>query len=72
MDDLDSVDDVDRYSPPQLLCLVEQEKGGMGADEKVAISMIAVCLSTGDVIWDQFDGAFSHSKSFASSNMGFR
>ena len=60
MDGLDSVDDLERYSPPPLLCLVERENGGMGADEKVTIGMIVICPSTGDVVWDEFDGICLH------------
>lgn len=56
MDDLDSVDDIERYSPPPLMCIIEEPKGGMGNDERVSISMISICPSTGDVVWDEFDG----------------
>jgi DNA mismatch repair protein MSH3 len=28
----------------------------MGADERVNVGMIAICPSTGDVIWDEFEG----------------
>jgi DNA mismatch repair protein MSH3 len=38
------------------MCLVEQARGGMGVDERVAVSMMVVSPSTGDVIWDHFDG----------------
>ena len=38
------------------MCLVEQLRGGMGADERVNIGMIAICPSTGDVVWDEFEG----------------
>jgi hypothetical protein len=30
----------------------------MGADERVNIGMITICPSTGDVIWDEFEGKF--------------
>lgn len=58
VDDLDSVDDVDTNNAPLLMCLVEQLRGGMGADERVNIGMITICPSTGDVIWDGFEGNF--------------
>ena len=56
MDELDSVDEFDRHTPPSLMCLVEQLAGGMGADERVRIGMVSVIPSTGDVIWDDFEG----------------
>ena len=56
VDDIDSVDDVDPNDAPLLMCLVEQLRGGMGADERVNVGMIAICPSTGDVVWDEFEG----------------
>ena len=56
VDDIDSVDDVDPNDAPLLMCLVEQLRGGMGPDERVNIGMIAICPSTGDVVWDEFEG----------------
>jgi DNA mismatch repair protein MSH3 len=53
---MDSVDDVDASNTPSLMCVVEQLRGGMGADERVIIGMIVICPSTGDVIWDEFEG----------------
>jgi DNA mismatch repair protein MSH3 len=38
------------------MCLIEEPQGGMGVDERVIISMIVVSPSTGDVIWDEFNG----------------
>jgi DNA mismatch repair protein MSH3 len=35
---------------------MEEQKGGMGVDERVSISMISICPSTGDVIYDEFEG----------------
>lgn len=56
VDDIDSADDTDANDAPLLMCLVEQLRGGMGADERVNIGMIAICPSTGDVVWDEFEG----------------
>jgi DNA mismatch repair protein MSH3 len=56
VDDIDSVDDVDANDAPLLMCLVEQLRGGMGADERVNFGMITICPSTGDVVWDEFEG----------------
>ncbi|KAI0031692.1 muts domain V-domain-containing protein [Vararia minispora EC-137] len=54
VDELESADDIQRDAP-LLMCLVEQARGGMGADERVSIGMVVVCPSTGDVIWDEFE-----------------
>jgi hypothetical protein len=56
VDEMDSVDNLEKYNPPPLMCLVEKQKGGMGADEKVCIAMIAICPSSGDIVWDHFEG----------------
>lgn len=56
MDDLNSVDDVERYSPPPLMCLFEQAKSEN--DANVSFGMISICPSTGDVVWDDFEGVF--------------
>jgi len=45
----------------------------MGADERVNIGMIAICPSTGDVVWDQFEGkCFIRFGSTASSSVTLR
>lgn len=66
VDDIDSVDDVDANDAPLLMCLVEQLRGGMGADERVNIGMIAICPSTGDVVWDEFEGELLFGHLFSS------
>ena len=65
VDELDSVDDTERYEAPPLLTLLEEQRGGMGADERVSISMISICPSTGDVVYDEFDGQSLGSHAFA-------
>lgn len=42
--------------PPPLMCLIEEQQGGMGPDDRVSIGIITICPSTGDVVWDDFDG----------------
>ena len=37
----------------------------MGADERASISMISICPSTGDVVYDEFDGQSLDSHAFA-------
>jgi hypothetical protein len=36
------------------MCLTEQSKGGNTGD--ISVGMITICPSTGDVVWDDFDG----------------
>ena len=38
------------------MCLLEERRGGMGTDERVNFAMIAISPSTGDVVWDEFEG----------------
>ncbi|KAG1756484.1 muts domain V-domain-containing protein [Suillus paluster] len=53
VDEVGSVDDLDKYSAPPLLCLVEIDKPD-STEGEVSIGMIAISPSTGDVIWDEF------------------
>ncbi|KAG6821075.1 hypothetical protein H0H93_007234 [Arthromyces matolae] len=53
VDDLGSVDDLERYNPSPLMCIVEQGKKGTTGD--VMFGMITICPSTGDVVWDDFE-----------------
>ncbi|KAG2157395.1 muts domain V-domain-containing protein [Suillus clintonianus] len=53
VDEVGSVDDLDKYSAPPLLCLVEARKDD-SAEGEISIGMIAITPSTGDVIWDEF------------------
>lgn len=40
------------------MCIIEELKG-MGIDERVSIAMITICPSTGDVVYDEFEGPTS-------------
>ncbi|KAJ7489851.1 muts domain V-domain-containing protein [Mycena galericulata] len=54
VDDLDSIDELDKYTSPRLVCIIESEKATTtGVD--VCIGMISVSPSVGDVVWDVFD-----------------
>ncbi|KAH9857640.1 muts domain V-domain-containing protein [Lenzites betulinus] len=55
VDDLNTVDEIDPNSSPPLMCLLEEPRGGMGADERVNIAVIVVSPSTGEVVWDEFE-----------------
>ena len=51
------------------MCLVEESRGGMGADEKVCIGMIVICPSTGDVVHDEFIGEHVHRLGWTSQSI---
>ncbi|KAI0806964.1 muts domain V-domain-containing protein [Fomes fomentarius] len=55
VDDLNTTDELDPNSAPPMMCLVEEPRGGMGADERVLIAMVVISPSTGDVVWDEFE-----------------
>lgn len=57
VDEIDSVDDLERYASPPFMCLIEQSKGGHTGG--VSVGMVTICPSTGDVVWDDFDGKAS-------------
>lgn len=40
------------------VCLSESLRGGMGADDKVRITLVAAFLQTGEVVYDSFDDDF--------------
>jgi DNA mismatch repair protein MSH3 len=61
VDPLGSADEdvSDRHAGPALVCLVEhQEETGSSQrkEESVKIAWVAVSPSTGDVVWDEFEG----------------
>lgn len=67
VDDIDGFDDISGIgsntpATGHLLCLTEKLSGGMGADEKVNVGIIAVQPSTGDIIYDEFEDSFMRSE----------
>jgi DNA mismatch repair protein MSH3 len=60
VDELDSVDDLDKHTAPQLVCFTEAPASGGTSEDHVSISMIAITPSTGDVVWDEFDGKLGY------------
>ena len=44
-----------------LMCLSESPRGGAGADSAVEVAMVAVSLSTGEIIYDAFDDGVERS-----------
>ncbi|KXN82576.1 DNA mismatch repair protein MSH3 [Leucoagaricus sp. SymC.cos] len=53
VDDLDSVDELESYSPPPFMCLFEEARSGSVGSVNIAV--ITICPSTGDVVWDDFE-----------------
>jgi DNA mismatch repair protein MSH3 len=56
VDELGSVDDEVAHT---LMTIVEGKRRGKGTNEKVAIAVIAVCPTSGEVIWDCFEGKYN-------------
>ncbi|KAF9218263.1 hypothetical protein BS17DRAFT_798646 [Gyrodon lividus] len=56
VDELESVDDVEKRAAPTLVCFTENARVCDRFEERVSIGMIAITPSTGDVVWDEFDG----------------
>ncbi|KAH0827010.1 muts domain V-domain-containing protein [Lanmaoa asiatica] len=62
VDELGSVDDLDKHAAPPLVCFTEVPASGGTSEDHVSISMIAITPSTGDVIWDEFDDTIMRSE----------
>ena len=62
MDALDSADDADKYVAPPFMCVVETPKTSQQG--RVVIGIISVSPSTGDIIWDDFEGMMHYPWSF--------
>ncbi|EJU05481.1 hypothetical protein DACRYDRAFT_74703 [Dacryopinax primogenitus] len=65
VDETDSLDDDDAFGQTTtrpLLCLIEDLRGGMGADERVAIGLVSVVPSTGDIVYDDFQDGHMRSE----------
>jgi len=55
VDELDSVDELEKSSSPPFMCIIEESQNKKSSAE-VSIGMISICPSTGDIVWDDFDG----------------
>ncbi|KAF8557342.1 hypothetical protein OG21DRAFT_1505567 [Imleria badia] len=62
VDELESVDDLDKHAAPPLICFTEAPASGGTSEDHVSISMIAITPSTGDVVWDEFDDTIMRSE----------
>lgn len=58
------VDDMMSETPggSYLMCLVEENRGGHGSDDRVQTGMVAVQLATGDIIYDTFEDTYMRSE----------
>ncbi|GAB1517406.1 Mismatch repair protein msh3 [Rhizoctonia solani] len=59
VDEIGSTDNDDVFAggaAPPIACIVEELRGGMGADDLVHFSFVAVTPATGDIVYDTFDG----------------
>ena len=61
IEELEAEDD-SRIVPPVFMCIAEGMLGGMGVDERVSVSLVAVTPSTGEVVWDEFEDGFMRSE----------
>lgn len=52
----------DQHTSSYLMCLVEENKGGNGRDDRVSIGMVAIQPTTGDIIYDTFEDTFMRSE----------
>lgn len=55
VDELDSVDELEKYSSPPFMCIIE-ERQNKNSSAEVSFGMVSICPSTGDIAWDDFDG----------------
>ncbi|KAG8691841.1 Mismatch repair protein msh3 [Ceratobasidium sp. 423] len=60
-----SADDDDAFAhgaAPPIACIIEELRGGMGADDLVHFSFVAVTPATGDIVYDTFDDTYMRSE----------
>ncbi|KAJ7470616.1 muts domain V-domain-containing protein [Mycena latifolia] len=56
VDGLDSIDELEKYTSPRVVCIIEGEsQKGKVTGTDVCVGMISVAVSVGDVVWDVFD-----------------
>ncbi|CEL52190.1 DNA mismatch repair protein msh-3 OS=Neurospora crassa (strain ATCC 24698 / 74-OR23-1A / CBS 708,71 / DSM 1257 / FGSC 987) GN=msh-3 PE=3 SV=1 [Rhizoctonia solani AG-1 IB] len=59
IDEIGSADNDDAFAhgaAPPIACIIEELRGGMGPDDLVNFSFVAVTPATGDIVYDAFDG----------------
>ncbi|CAE6461722.1 unnamed protein product, partial [Rhizoctonia solani] len=65
VDEIGSTDNDDVFAggaAPPIACIVEELRGGMGADDLVHFSFVAVTPATGDIVYDTFDDTYMRSE----------
>ncbi|CAE6439755.1 unnamed protein product [Rhizoctonia solani] len=65
IDEIGSADDDDVFAQgaaPPIACIIEELRGGMGADDLVHFSFVAVTPATGDIVYDTFDDTYMRSE----------
>lgn len=67
VDELESVDDSDKHAAPSLVSFAEVPASSGASGDRVLIGMISITPSTGDVVWDNFDGELNFTEPLSSS-----
>ncbi|CUA72462.1 DNA mismatch repair protein msh3 [Rhizoctonia solani] len=65
IDEIGSAEDDDVFvggAAPPIACIIEELRGGMGADDLVHFSFVAVTPATGDIVYDTFDDTYMRSE----------
>ncbi|KAH7340491.1 muts domain V-domain-containing protein [Rhizoctonia solani] len=65
IDEIGSADNDDVFAQgtaPPIACIIEELRGGMGADDLVHFSFVAVTPATGDIVYDTFDDTYMRSE----------
>ncbi|CAE6486102.1 unnamed protein product [Rhizoctonia solani] len=65
IDEIGSADDDNVFAhgtAPPIACIIEELRGGMGADDLVHFSFVAVTPATGDIVYDTFDDTYMRSE----------
>jgi DNA mismatch repair protein MSH3 len=53
---VDELGSADNDLAPTLMTVVEGKNSGSGSNERVALAVVITCPTTGEIIWDYFDG----------------
>ncbi|CAE6432319.1 unnamed protein product [Rhizoctonia solani] len=65
IDEIGSTDNDDAFAhgaAPPIACIIEELRGGMGPDDLVNFSFVAVTPATGDIVYDTFDDTYMRSE----------
>jgi DNA mismatch repair protein MSH3 len=56
---VDELGSEDNEIAPTLMCVVEKRKGVGRTNERVTLGVVVVCPTSGEVVWDHFEGKSS-------------